>query len=171
MRKFTYGVISTPLQTYNVINCRMTIANITPAITHETCKGLVCFVRILRGKGFTAHRYKLSRRINFSSAPADFSTLHRCACPSLANLRSRLRMLTAIAFADASTPVILGSLGHGGWVQSDSTPPRSSAWMLRVVVTSQKTNRRGTDGNSDAVRFGGGNTIKNPQRSDENYSS
>ena len=83
MCEFTYGVISTPLQTYNVINCRITIANITPTITHETCKALVCFARILRGKGFTATRYNLSRRINFSSAPADFLALHRCACPSL----------------------------------------------------------------------------------------
>ena len=118
--EFTYGVISTPLQTYNVINSRVTIANITPAITHETCKALVCFVRILRGKGFTAHRYTFSRRINFSSAPADFPTLHRRACPSLAILRNRLRLFTAIAVTDASTPVILGSLGHGGWVQAVS---------------------------------------------------
>ena len=53
MCEFTHGVISTPLQTYNVINCRAMIADITPDIMHETGIALVFFVRILRGKGFT----------------------------------------------------------------------------------------------------------------------
>ena len=51
MRKFTYGVISTPLQTYNAIDYRVIVSNITPDIMRQIGNALTLFVRILRGKG------------------------------------------------------------------------------------------------------------------------